>query len=237
MSRIFEELDRQNTPIGQISLRRRLEPTLLVDLFEIKIGEDGLMSSLITDGEEAVSSLGLAAMTGEGFDVIVGGLGLGYTAAVALADERVRSLQVIEALAPVIDWHERHLVPMGPTLTEDPRCEFVHGDFFDIAAAGFAVDGGGSRSFDAIFLDIDHSPRHLLDPKNASFYEQAGTDIVARSLRSGGVFSLWSNDAPDDEYLAVLDAAFDTARAKVVTFANPLTGTDTQSTIYISTVA
>ena len=53
MSRRFEELDRQMTAIGEISLRRRLEPTLLVDVFEIKIGEDGLMSSLITVGEEA----------------------------------------------------------------------------------------------------------------------------------------------------------------------------------------
>lgn len=237
MSRIFEELDRQRTPIGEISLRRRLEPTLLVDLFEIKIGEDGLMSSLITDGEEAVSELGLAALAGEELDVIVGGLGLGYTAAVVLADERVRSLRVIEALAPVIDWHERHLVPMGRTLTDDERCEFVHGDFFDIAAAGFVMDAVEHASLDAIFLDIDHSPRHLLDPKNAAFYEAAGTGIVADSLRPGGVFSLWSNDPPDDAYLAVLDEAFDTSRAEVVTFANPLTGIDTRSTIYVATVA
>ena len=61
MSRLFEELDYQQTPIGVISLRRRLEPSLKIDVFEIKIGEDGLMSSLITDGEEAVSSLALAA--------------------------------------------------------------------------------------------------------------------------------------------------------------------------------
>jgi hypothetical protein len=80
MSRLFEELDYQQTPIGVISLRRRLEPTLKIDVFEIKIGEDGLMSSLITDGEEAVSSLALAATSNESLDVVVGGLGLGYTA-------------------------------------------------------------------------------------------------------------------------------------------------------------
>ena len=236
MSRIFEELDRQPTPIGEISLRRRLEPTLQVDVFEVKIGEDGLMSSLITDGERAVSSLGLAATTNADLDVIVGGLGLGYTADTALTDQRVRSLRVIEALAPVIDWHERRLVPLDPPLVDDDRCRLVHADFFDMAATGFDFDGDAPRTFDAILLDIDHSPRHLLDPGNATFYESEGTERLAAALKPGGVFSLWSNDEPDDEYLAVLRTAFDRATAEIVTFPNPLTGNDTSSTIYVASV-
>lgn len=244
VSRIFEELDRQATPIGEISLRRRLEPTLQVDLFEVKIGEDGLMSSLITDGEEAVSTLGLAATDNDLLDVIVGGLGLGYTAQTALNDPRVRSMRVVDALAPVIDWHERHLVPLGESLSSDPRCQFVLGDFFEHAATGFVFGGeapsvfGGEApsAFDAILLDIDHSPRHLLDPKNATFYEAEGTARLARCIKPGGVFSLWSNDAPDDDYLTILQHAFAEARAEVVTFPNPLTGNPTSSTIYVATV-
>lgn len=235
MSRIFEELDRQPTPIGEISLRRRLEPTLQVDVFEVKIGEDGLMSSLITDGEEAVSTLGLAATTNDPLDVVVGGLGLGYTAQTALDDSRVRSLRVVDALAPVIDWHHRHLVPLGESLAGDERCEFVHGDFFALAREGFDF-GEGPMTFDAILLDIDHSPRHLLDPKNASFYELDGMQRLARCLNPGGVFSLWSNDEPDDDYLAILHASFQAATAEIVTFPNPLTGNETASTIYIAKV-
>jgi spermidine synthase len=227
VSRRFEELDRQSTAIGEISLRRRLEPTLQIDVFEVKIGEDGLMSSLISDGEEAVSTLGLAATSNAPIDVVVGGLGLGHTARAALDDPRVRSLRVVEALAPVIDWHRRHLVPLGASLADDPRCEFVHADFFALAADGFDAD--------AVLLDIDHSPRHLLDPANASFYEASGMERLAGTLRPGGVFSLWSNDPPDDAFLAVLDAAFDTAVAEVVTFANVLTGGDTSSTVYVAT--
>jgi len=215
------------TPIGEISLRRRLEPTLLIDVFEVKIGEDGLMSSLITDGEEAVSTLGLAATSNPELDVVVGGLGLGYTARAALDDPRVRSMRVIDALAPVIDWHRRHLVPLGASLADDPRCEFVHGNFFDLAADGFDVD--------AVLLDIDHSPRHLLDPANAPFYERDGMARLAGALRPGGVFSLWSNDPPDDAFVDVLEDAFDTVAAEVVTFANVLTGVDTSSTIYVAT--
>lgn len=236
MSRLFEELDRQATPIGDISLRRRLEPTLKIDVFEVKIGEDGLMSSLITDGEEAVSTLGLAATHNDPLDVVVGGLGLGYTARTALDDPRVRSLRVIDALAPVISWHERHLVPLGESLDTDERCEFVLGDFFDLAANGLQLDNAPA-TYDAVLLDIDHSPRHLLDEKNAAFYTPAGTERLAQSIRPGGVFSLWSNDPPDDAYLTVLSAVFDTAVAEIVTFPNVLTGFDTSSTIYVAAVA
>ncbi|WP_040496704.1 spermidine synthase [Ilumatobacter nonamiensis] len=236
MSRLFEELDRQATPIGEISLRRRLEPTLQIDVFEVKIGEDGLMSSLITDGEEAVSTLGLAATANDPLDVVVGGLGLGYTARTALDDPRVRSLRVVDALAPVIDWHRRGLVPLGTALTDDGRCEFVHADFFELAAADFAFDDGAPTAFDAVLLDIDHSPRHLLDPKNAAFYEPAGMARLASCVRPGGVFSLWSNDPPDDRFVEVLADAFDRAAAEVITFDNVLTGTPTDSTIYIATI-
>lgn len=236
MSRLFEELDRQPTDIGEISLRRRLEPTLQIDVFEVKIGEDGLMSSLITDGEEAVSTLGLAATDNTDLDVIVGGLGLGYTAKTALDDPRVASMRVVDALAPVIDWHRRGLVPIGTCLADDDRCEFVHGDFFDLAASGFEFGADAPSSFDAVLLDIDHSPRHLLDPRNAPFYELAGVERLAACLRPGGVFSLWSNDPPDVPYLALLEAVFDRATAEVVTFPNVLTGIDTSSTIYVATV-
>ena len=237
MSRRFEELDRRSTPIGEISLRRRLEPTLQIDVWEVKIGEDGLMSSLITDGERAVSTLGLAGTANTDLDVVVGGLGLGYTARAALDDPRVRSLRVVDALAPVIDWHRRHLVPLGESLTDDPRCEFVHGDFFTLAAGGFEFGDRAPTRFDAVLVDIDHSPRHLLDPGNAPFYEPAGTERLARCLTPGGVFSLWSNDPPDDAYLAVLSSTFERADAHVVTFPNVLTGDDTSSTIYVATVS
>jgi len=234
VSRLFQELDRQVTPIGEISLRRRLEPTLQIDVFEVKIGEDGLMSSLITDGEEAVATLGLAATSNDPLDVVVGGLGLGYTARSALDDPRVRSLSVVDALAPVIDWHRRHLVPLGESLVNDERCTLVHGDFFELASRGLDVGGDAPPTFDAVLVDIDHSPRHLLDPRNATFYEPAGIERLSGCLSPGGVFSLWSNDPPDGEYVAALEAVFDRVAAEVVTFPNVLTGLDTSSTIYVA---
>lgn len=235
MSRAFEELARQPTPMGDISLRRRLEPTLQVDVFEVKLGDDFLMSSLFTTGERALAELGLAATPGTDLDVVIGGLGLGYTAQEALRDERVRSLHVIDALGEVIDWHRRHLAPLGEELTADPRCTLVHGDFFDMVARGLTVSADRSARFDAILVDIDHSPRHLLDPAHAEFYEPTGLRKLADRLRPGGAFGLWSNDPTDSDFLEALDVVFDTAVANTVTFPNFYQDRDASSTIYVAT--
>ena len=237
MSRLFEELDNRSTPMGDISLRRRLEPTLQVDVFEVKLGDEYLMSSLFTVAEIDLARLGLAAVSGEALDVVVGGLGLGYTAQAVLEDHRVRSLYVIEVSDAVIDWHQRHLVPVGPQLTSDPRCHLVHEDFFGLVAAGHPLTGDGPDRVDAVLVDIDHTPRHVLDPGHAGFYDPAGLRRVARYLRAGGVFGLWSDDPPDDDFVAALDEVFDTCDAHVVEFPNFYTGGASSNTVYVATTA
>jgi len=129
----FEELDYRPTPIGALSLRRRRELKLGVDVFEIKLGDEFLMSSLFTASEIALARLGLAELSEHGLDVVVGGLGLGYTAKAVLEHQKVASLLVVEALEAVIEWHAEGLVPLGPELTGDLRCRFVQGDFFALA--------------------------------------------------------------------------------------------------------
>lgn len=140
MTSKFEELDYQKTPLGKISLRRRVEPRLEGEiLYEVKLGDEFLMSSLFTNAEIQLARLGLAALEGTGVDIVVGGLGLGYTAVATLEDPAVRSLMVVEVTEPVIDWHRQGLVPLGKELVSDPRCTLVHTDFFDVASSS----GGG----------------------------------------------------------------------------------------------
>jgi len=167
----FEELDYRPTPLGALSLRRRRDPATGEDVFEVKLGEAFLMTSRVTASEIALARLGLAAAGGRELAVVVGGLGLGYTAAAVLEEARVASLLVVELFEPVIDWHRRHLVPQGRILTGAPRCRLLQGDFFALAAGagGFDPERPGRR-FDAVLLDIDHSPDFLLDPENAGFY-------------------------------------------------------------------
>jgi spermidine synthase len=235
VSALFEELDYQPTPIGALSLRRRRELSLGVDVFEIKLGDQFLMSSLFTVSEIALARLGLAALSGCGLDVVVGGLGLGYTAQAVLEHSSVRSLIVVELLEPVIDWHRDAVLPLGPTLTRDPRCRFRQGDFFALAAGetGFDPEAPGRR-FDAILADIDHSPDALLDDHNAGFYRPAGLLALAAHLQPGGVFGLWSNDEPDPNFVGRLRDVFADAWAEPVTFHNPIQNRPYTQTVYLA---
>jgi spermidine synthase len=236
MSAAFEELDYCPTPMGALTLRRRRDLKLDVDVFEIKLGDESLMSSLFTASEIALARLGLAEMAQHGpVEVVVGGLGLGYTAHAVLESADVRSLIVVDALAPVIEWHERGLLPLGRALTRDPRCRLLLGDFFALAGseAGFDAETPG-RKFDAILVDIDHSLEALLDKVSASFYQPDGLRRLAAQLRPGGVFGLWSNDVPDDAFTARLSGVFAEARAEPVTFHNPLQDRPFTQTVYLA---
>jgi len=230
----FEVLDVSPTPLGDVTLWRRLDPTTGGDVFEVKLGDEYLMSSRFTVAEVAVAQLALDALPERDLDVVVGGLGLGYTAQTVLDDPRVRSLVVVDALAAVIGWHERGLVPVSVSSASDPRCRLVHGDFFAMNAGdGFDPDVP-DRLVDAVVVDIDHSPRHLLDPGNAPFYLDAGVRRLAQRLRAGGVFTLWSNDPPDDDYLAVLRRVFSEVDCQVVRFDNPLQNREATNSVYVA---
>jgi spermidine synthase len=229
----FEELDFRATTIGELSLRRRAERSLGVEVYEVKLGDEYLMSSLFTEGEIALAKLGLDAASAADLEVVVGGLGLGYTARAVLQDPAVHSLLVIEALPAVIDWHRRGLVPLGPTLTGDARCRFLEGDFFALAASPDLDPGHPGRRFDAILVDIDHSPCAVLHPSNASFYRRDGLQRLATHLNASGVFALWSNDPPDEAFGAEMAAAFAEVRVHVVRFHNPLQNREASNTVYV----
>ncbi|CAM5435947.1 hypothetical protein [Streptomyces hirsutus] len=235
MSLRFEELDWQETPIGEISLRRRRHPVSGEEVYEVKLGDEFLMSSLFTAGEIALAELGLAELPNTGLDVAVGGLGLGYTARAALDDPRVRRLTVIDALAEVIDWHQRGLVPLGTGLASDSRCRLVHGDFFARACGTGGLDPKEpDLRFHAILLDVDHSPRDVLHPRHAALYRPSGLRSLAGHLRPGGVFALWSNDPPDEQFLSALTEVFAESAAHVVEFTNPLQGGTSANTVYVA---
>lgn len=234
MSLLFEEIDTQPSELGEISLRRRRLPaTGDRDIYEVKLGDEFLMSSLFYSAEIALADLGLAAVEGEALDVVVGGLGLGYTAVAALRDARVQSLWVVDALAAVIDWHRHEQVPLGAELNADGRCEYVLGDFFALARQGFDPELP-QRRFHAVLLDIDHSPRALLNPRHAAFYRTEGLQALAAQLQPGGVFALWSNDPPDDAFMARLRAVFARVDAHVVRFDNPLQNAPAANTVYVA---
>lgn len=237
MEKSFEELDYEVTQLGELSLRRRKIPMLENEIvYEIILNGEFLMSSLFHVVEEALADLGLAAAPESPLDVVVGGLGLGYTAAAALRHQAVRSLVIVDFLEPVIRWHRSGLVPLGTGISADPRTQFVAADFFALAAApgrGFDAASPG-RKFHAILLDIDHTPQHWLNERHAAFYTIEGLQKLCQHLHPGGVFALWSDAPPDQEFCSRLEGVFGGVRAHTVSFANPIRGGESSGTVYVA---
>jgi len=237
MVKTFEELDFRNTRLGELVLRRRKIPMLDNEVvYEIILNGEFLMSSLFHAVEDALADLGLAAAPSVPMDVVVGGLGLGYTAVAALKHQSVRSLIIVDFLEPVIRWHKTGLVPLGSSISTDPRTRFIEGDFFAMAShleTGFDEAEPG-RKFHAILLDIDHTPKHWLNESHASFYTLEGLRILRRHLHPGGVFALWSDDAPDREFCSRLEDVFDGVQAHTVSFPNPIRGGESSGTVYVA---
>ncbi|WP_081913285.1 spermidine synthase [Glycomyces sp. NRRL B-16210] len=232
----IEELGWRQTAMGEISLRRRFDPVVGTEVYEVKLDDEFLMSSLFTVAEIELAHLGLARTEGDELDVVVGGLGLGYTAQAALEDPRVRELIVVEYSEAVIEWHERDLLPDTEGLAAEERIRLSRADFFASATGedGFDPERPG-RVFDAVLLDIDHSPRHVLHSPHAAFYTHEGFSALTAHLRPGGVFAMWSDDPPDQEFTEVLEGVFEEVTAKRVWFDNPFSGGRSSNTVYVAT--
>lgn len=235
MARDFEEIDYRQTRLGELILRRRVFRMLdNLEVYEVILADAFLMSSMFTAVEVALSDLGLAGFEKTAdLQVVVGGLGLGYTAKAALAHENVGAVLVVETLEPVIEWHQKALVPLGAELHSDSRCRFVHGDFFELTKTGFDPDSPG-RTFDAVLLDIDHTPSKLLDPAHAALYSREGLSQLSQRIKPNGVFAMWSDDPPDKVFMNHLREVFDTTESHVVSFENPLQGGESSSSVYVA---
>ncbi len=226
------ELDREMTDIGELILRRRLVRSLdNLEVYEVKLGHEFLMSSLFHAAE---SELGMRAVQlffertgGAHPEVAVGGLGLGYTAAAAL-EAGAAGITVVEMLAPVIRWHRDGLVPLGITLAEDRRCRLVEADFFDL-------QWEMPRRYDAILVDIDHSPDLLLSEAHRRFYSEAGLRRLCKRLKPEGIFGLWSNE-PAPEFAQTLEAVFTEVEVLPVSFFNPMQKRQAENTLYLATL-
>ncbi len=216
----LEELDVRQTSLGELILRVRRSPALQNALvYEVKLNDAFLMSSAVNQSEVALANLALEAW-GEGdCEVLVGGLGLGCTAATALKHACVKRLDVIEFLHEVIDWHYRRLVPASTQLMDDPRCSLIHGNFFE--RVGQRTEGPEPR-YDIILVDIDHSPDAWLHSASQEFYSEVGLKAMTRHLRHNGVFGLWSVEAPDQLFLDRLERVFQKVTPHEVAYYNPL---------------
>ena len=171
---------------------KKLELYRSGDLFSIKIaGRGDLMNSRMHGSEEALANLACAGLADSVAPrILVGGLGIGFTLAAALAAVGPEAVVVVAELVPeVVAWN-RDLIgaPAGHPLA-DPRCRVHVGDVADLLRR----EPGG---FDAILLDVDNGPEALIRRENDWLYGAEGLAATRRALRPRGVLAVWSA-APD----------------------------------------
>jgi len=216
----FEILAYESTSLGVLCLRRRellSRPGTVVT--EVTLDHEFLMSSYLTESERALATIGveLALENGKGrkLDVLVGGLGLGYTAAAALHSDDVGSVEVVEFLPQVIGWMNKGLVPLSEKLNAEPRLSISHGDIYARLA------GSANQLFDLIAIDVDHSPEDVLGGQSEGFYSVAGLKAASQHLTPGGVLGVWSY-AESTPLLENMKAVFAHVRVEHVTALNDL---------------
>jgi spermidine synthase len=212
----LEILAYEQSPLGMICLRQRgiaSEPGAVVT--EITLDHQFLMSSHNTASERALARIGLELHGGCELEVLVGGLGLGYTAREVLRCERVARVEVVELLAPVIGWLERGLVPLAAELRADARFAVCEGDVYGRLA------NPPERRHDLILIDVDHSPDEHLGAGSASFYTEAGLELARRHLADRGVLGVWSY-AESSPFAAALRRVFREVSVESVCFENPV---------------
>jgi spermidine synthase len=179
----WELVDRGPIPgkRGELRLYRR------GDEFSIRVDRYELMNSRVHASEDALAELACERMTyGSCRRLLIGGLGMGYTAAAALQrlgpDDR---LVVAELVPAVVTWNRGPLADLTGRPLEDARVTVREGDVAEIIKAE-------QQAYDAILLDVDNGPDGITKEENDWLYSQGGLNAAYKSLRPAGVLAVWS---------------------------------------------
>ncbi|MEP6665089.1 MAG: hypothetical protein ABJA81_01460 [Nocardioidaceae bacterium] len=183
-----EYVARAGTERGEVVLRRRDRDGAL----ELRVNGVFVMDTAQTHTERLLARTTLDAVptTPGGLTVLVGGLGLGFTLAEVLGDERVACVIVAEIEECLVQWHRDGLIPDSPVA--DPRVRIVTADVREVVAR---LRPG---SLDLLLLDVDNGPDFLVYDINAAIYEGEFLTSCHDVTRPGGIVAVWSADTSDD---------------------------------------
>ena len=212
----LEILAYEKTPLGDLCLRRReLLSAPGTVITEITLDHQLLMSSYNTLSERALADEPLARHPGQDLSVLVGGLGLGYTAAAVLQSERVGRVDVIELFPAVVGFLQQGLVPLSPELLADSRFGVREGDVYA------TLREQSDERWDLVLIDVDHAPDDHLGAGNESFYTESGLAQAKHHLAPGGILAVWSY-AENSPFADALRASFTVVEIVPVTYLNEL---------------
>lgn len=182
-----EIIQRFTTPTGEWQLQRRPVPSDMGQAtfhYEIICNGVFLMASYNRNSDRQLASQTLARVSGDELRVLVGGLGIGYTAQAALEDRRVSRVDIVEIEPLVGAWHREFFAPLCGYPCDDPRTRLVVADVLEFRLA--------PRTYDAILLDTDNGPGWLVRSGNERLYTRWAAERFMEALRSGGALAYWS---------------------------------------------
>lgn len=170
--------------------------------FSLRLAGQVLMTSRSHGSEDALATLAFAKLKARAPRVLVGGMGMGYTARAALDRVGPDGEVVIAELIPeVVEWNRGPLASAAGNPLGDPRCSVILGD---VRATIARAQG----AYDALLLDCDNGPDAFVQKNNASLYSVRGLAEAHQALRAGGVYALWSA-SPEPWFIRTLhDAGF-----------------------------
>jgi len=198
------EIARAESERGELVLRRRTTETG-ADVLELRANGVFVMDTLETTSEIELAAVALELVP-DPRDVVIGGLGLGFTLQRVLADPRVEQVTVVEVEEALIAWMRDGTVPHGPALLADRRVRIVNADIAMAVAEA-------RRTHDLVLLDVDNGPGYLVHDDNATLYSPAMLAQLRGLLDNAGVLVVWAaNKAPD--LLARLEDVFGDAEER-----------------------
>jgi spermidine synthase len=222
----YTEVARSASERGELVLRERRTddgPPVL----ELRANGIFVMDTLETSTERTLARAALE-LVDRPAQVLVGGLGLGFTMHEVLADSRVERCTVVELEQALVDWMRDGTVPHGPGLLADERVNLV------VADIAVAVAEAGDAAYDLVLLDVDNGPGYLVHDANAAIYGAPFLTRLRGVVSPGGVVVVWSANRAD-ELRDTMAGIFGNAEARPYDVA--LQGRDERYWLYLSRVA
>lgn len=184
----YTEVARADSPRGEVVLRQRRDRDAgpgAPGVLELRVNGVFVMDTLETSSERGLAAAALKQVA-HPRQVVIGGLGLGFTMHEVLADHRVERLVVVEIEDALVQWMRDGTVPHGPSYLADDRVTVMNADI-RLAMAEATV-----AAYDLILLDVDNGPGFLVHDDNEALYQAEFLGQAKEALRPGGALVIWS---------------------------------------------